>query len=233
MLRFEDEVGDLARVLDVHHDDLQLVGQVGDHRDELGKLVHHVRLHRLEILRRLVDVGEVAHLRDEVGIVLGVVQHLDPAQTLDEDADAAVGILQHLEDAAGGAARVEPVAAGGLVLGVLLRDEAEHPVADERLLDQLERGAARDQQRCDRGGKDDDAAQREDRQLGGNLDAADVFLEPIEPLLTRLLRRLLRVELFAVSHGRPPAPFNTRAAGSTTPIVRTHSKRLDSNNETI
>ena len=48
-----DEVGDLARVLDVHHHDLQLVGQVGDHRDELGELVHHGDLHRLEVLRRL------------------------------------------------------------------------------------------------------------------------------------------------------------------------------------
>ena len=48
-----DQVGHLARVLDVHHDDLQLVGQVGDHRDELGELVHHRDLHRLEVLGRL------------------------------------------------------------------------------------------------------------------------------------------------------------------------------------
>ncbi len=52
-----DEVGDLARVLDVHRHHLQLVGQVGDHRDELGELVHHVRLHRLELRRRVADVA--------------------------------------------------------------------------------------------------------------------------------------------------------------------------------
>ena len=55
-----DQVGDLAGVLDVHRHHLQLVGQVGDHRDELGELVHHVRLHRLEIGEALAHVGELA-----------------------------------------------------------------------------------------------------------------------------------------------------------------------------
>ena len=66
-----DQIADLARVLDVHHHDLQLVGQVGDHGDELGELVHHVRLHGLDVLRRFQDLSEMADARPERGAGAG------------------------------------------------------------------------------------------------------------------------------------------------------------------
>ena len=46
-----DQVGHLAGILDVHHDQLQLVGQVGNHRDELRELVDEVGFDRIEVLR--------------------------------------------------------------------------------------------------------------------------------------------------------------------------------------
>jgi hypothetical protein len=79
-----DQVGDLRRVLDVHDHDLQLVRQVRDHGDELGKLVHHVRLDRLEVLRGLDQVLEHAHLRAQVRVALRVLDDLDAPEPLHE-----------------------------------------------------------------------------------------------------------------------------------------------------
>src|SRR5262249_50742747 len=63
------------------------------------------------------------------------------------------------------------------VLGILLRDEAERAIGGEAFLDELQRGAARDEQRHDGGGKDDHAAQREDGELGRHGDLRDVVVE--------------------------------------------------------
>src|SRR5262245_45523822 len=87
-----------------------------------------------------------------------------------------------------------------LVLGVLLRDEAEGAFVLQPVLDQLERGAARDEQRDDRGREDDQPAQREDWKDVGHRNVGDVLLEAVEAAGT-----LLAGETFArilVGHGR-------------------------------
>ena len=218
-----NEVRGLARILDVHHHHLQLVRQVGDHRDELGELVHHVNLHCLDVLRGLVGVLQVAHLRLEVRFPLRVAGHLDALEPLDQDADAPVGVLEHLQDASRGAPRVEPFGVGVLVLRVLLREEAEHPVAGQRLLHEPQRGAPRDQQRDDGRRENDDPAQRQDRQLGRDGDAADVLVEAVEALRRLLARGVVR--------HRPTPPRETRnllAVGRREPPTAAASPRLAS-----
>src|SRR5581483_10275247 len=133
-----DQIRHLARILDVHDDDLQLVRQVRDHRDEFGELVHHVRLDRVEVLGRRVDVLEVPHVRPEVRLALRVLDHLDALQSLDEDAHGLVGILEHLEDTPRRAARVESLGPRGLLLGILLRREPEHAITGEAVLHELQ-----------------------------------------------------------------------------------------------
>jgi hypothetical protein len=177
-----DQVGDLARVLDVHHHELQLVGQIRDHRHELRELVHEVRLDGVEVLRGLVLVHQRPRAADEEGIVLEVVLDLDAAQSLDEDAHALIGVLEHLEQAAGRAPRVQAFGARLLVVRGLLRHQPEHAVSGEAVLDELQRRAARDRQRHDGRREDDHAAQRKNRQALGDRNAAGVLLEPIEPL---------------------------------------------------
>src|SRR5207249_3310728 len=94
-----DQVGHLARVLDVHHHHLQLVGQVGDHGDELGELVHHVGLDGIQVLGGLEAVLQVADAGAEVRLALRVGGDLDAAEALHQDAHALVGVLEQLEDA--------------------------------------------------------------------------------------------------------------------------------------
>ena len=88
------------------------------------------------------DVGEMADARPEEGLVLDVLHHLDAAQPLHQNAHAVVGVLEHLEDAARGPARVQPVHVGFFFFRILLRRHPEHAVPGQRLFDRLERAAA-------------------------------------------------------------------------------------------
>jgi len=100
-----------------------------------------------------------------------------------------------------GPARVEALGRGRLLLGVLLLREAEHAIGGEAALDQLERGAARDEQRHDGRGEDHHPAQRQDGQLGRHRDAARVLVEAEEAL----------------------APFGVQARGLAARIVLRHA----------
>ncbi len=73
------------------------------------------------------------------GVALGVLADLDAPQALHQDTDAAVRILEHLEDAHRRAAREEPAGIRTLVLRVLLSRDAEHAITGQRLLDHFER----------------------------------------------------------------------------------------------
>ena len=137
-----DEVGDLAGVLDVHRHYLQLVRQVGDHRDEFSELIDHVRLHRLDVGGFLQLVGELTNAGGEERFAADDLDDVDAPQPLNQNAHARVGILQHLEDAAGGAARIQPVRSGLFVFGVLLRHHRQHAIAGERVRDDLQRRSA-------------------------------------------------------------------------------------------
>src|SRR5207248_3344184 len=146
----------------------------------------------VDVLRGLERVVQVADVGAEVGLLLRVVDDLDALETLDQDADALVGVLEHLEDAPRRPTAVEAVRLRRLVLRVLLRREPEHPVARETVLDELQRRAARDEERNDRRRKDDDAAQRQDRKVRRDRDAADVLVEAVETLTGLRTGGLLR-----------------------------------------
>ena len=129
---------------------------------------------------------------------------VDAAQALHQDAHARVGVLQHLEDAAGGAADEQPSCGFGLlVLRPLLRHQRQHAVAGQRLLDDLQRRAARDEQRDDGGRKHHHAAQRQHRQLLRDGDAAQVFLEAEDAVLGADLLFFLFTHVVGIPIGDP------------------------------
>jgi hypothetical protein len=101
-----------------------------------------VRLHRLDVDRFLIGVRQHLHPGGEEGVALDVFGDLDPPEPLDENAHALVGILEHLEDASRRAPGVEALRWRRFLLGVLLSDQAEHPLARQRALDELQRAPA-------------------------------------------------------------------------------------------
>jgi hypothetical protein len=172
-----DQVGHLPGVDDVGGHDLQLVGKVVNHRNEPAELRDHVGDEGVELGAGHGDVGERLNRRTKVRLALRVGEDLDALHALDEDADAAIRIAERLQHPAGGATRVELVGRGLLDVGVLLRHQPEQPIAGGAIVDQLDGGRARDEQRRDGRREDHDAAQREDRQFAGDGDARCVHVE--------------------------------------------------------
>ena len=85
-------------------------------------------------------------------------------EALDEEADAAVGQLQHPHDRGDGADRVEVVRAAASRSGRPLRDEHDDPLLGEGRVHRVDRLLARDRERQDDEREDDDVLQRQDGQ---------------------------------------------------------------------
>ena len=124
-----------------------------------------------------VVVLELRDARHEVRLGADEALDLDPTQSLDEDADVPVGVLEHFEDAGRASTGEQFFRCRAFVLGGALRNEPDHAVAHERLLDEGERRIPRDQKRDNRCGEDDDAAQRKDRKLVGDRHFLRRFVE--------------------------------------------------------
>jgi len=92
------------------------------------------------------------------------------AEALHQDADAAVGQLQHAHDDGDGADAVEILFARILVLKVLLRGQHDHAVLGQRLVDGVDRLLPRYRQRNDDEREDDQILQRQNRKDVGNFD---------------------------------------------------------------
>ena len=173
-----DQVAEGRGVVDVGDRQLQLLGQVGDLLDDLREGALDVAGQRLEF-GRLLDllVGQLGDPRDQVGLLGDVGAEADPLGALDEDAQRAVGDLDHPGDDADDADLVEVLGAGLVVLGVARGDHDQHPVAAEHVVDELDRALLADRQRGQRLGEGDRLAQRQDRQrLGQRRVGADRVL---------------------------------------------------------
>ena len=188
--RAGDQVAERRRVVDVGDRHLQLLGQVGDVLDDLGEGALHVAGQRLQLGPLLADVGQLGDPGDEVGLLGDVGAELHPLRSLDEDAQGAVGDLQHAGDDADDADAVEPVGPRLLVLGVAGGDHRQHPVGAEHVVDQLDRALLADRERGQRLGIGDGLAQRQDRQrVGQRLVGADRVLG-VERRLDHFERRM-------------------------------------------
>ena len=162
-----DQVAERGGVVDVGDRHLQLLGQVGDLLDDLREGALDVAGQRLELGAGLDHVGQLGDPRDEVGLLGDVGAEADPLRPLDEDADRAVGNLEHAGDDADDADLVEVVGPGLLVLGVARGDHRQHPVGAEDVVDQLDRALLPHRQRRERLREGDRLAQRQDRQRVG------------------------------------------------------------------
>jgi hypothetical protein len=116
---------------------------------------------------------------------------LDPAQALNQDANAAVGILEHLEDSRRRAAAVELVGPGIVGLRRTLRDHADDAIADQCLFDQRQGCLSRDEERRDRSREDHHPAKRKNRKGLADVYIFDVLLESVPVRLLLLVRSLL------------------------------------------
>ena len=159
-----DQVGERGRVVDVRGGELQLLGQVRSHPDDLRELLLHGPGERLDLGRVRDDLGQVLELGDEVGLVLDRLDEPDALDALDEDPQRPVGHLDHLVDDGDGADAVEVVPARRVGLLVLDGEEGEHPLAGDDVVDQLDRALLADRERRHRLGEDDGLLQRQDRQ---------------------------------------------------------------------
>ena len=139
-----DQVGERRRVVDVGDRHLQLLGQVGDLLDDLREGALDVAGQRLQLGALLDHVGQLGDPRHQVGLLGDVGAEPDPLGALDEDAQRAVGDLEHAGDDADDADVVEVVGAGLLVLGVAGGDHDQHPVGAEHVVDQLDRALLAD-----------------------------------------------------------------------------------------
>src|SRR5206468_11706360 len=93
---------------------------------------------------------------------------LQPGETLNDQAQAAVGQLEHLVNVRGGADGVEIVARRLFDGRITLGEDGDQLAVRNRIVDEPDGALAGDGERHERVGKEDGVAQRQDRQLRGN-----------------------------------------------------------------
>ena len=162
--RRRDQVAERARIVDVGGRELELLGQVRRHADDVRELLLHVPCQRLDLGRVGDDVRQVLELGDEVRVVLLRLDQPNPLQPLDEDAQRPVGHLDHLVNDRDRADRVQVVPARRVGLGVAHGHQREHPLARDDVVDQPDRALLADGERRHRLREDHRLLQRQDRQ---------------------------------------------------------------------
>jgi hypothetical protein len=135
------------------------------------------------------SASAASDLGPQVGPRLDDAVETDPGQPLHDQAQAAVGQLEHLVDVRDRADRIEILLQRLLEGRFPLREHADHPAGGVGLLDQAHRCLARDRERHEGIGEEDRVAKRKDRQFWRNLD---------RPVEVRGLR--CRPLLIGVSH---------------------------------
>jgi hypothetical protein len=161
-----DEVAQRARIFDVGSRDLQLLGQVRHQPDDAAEERLHIARQRFDLARLLELVRQLDELADEVRVVLQRAVEADAPNTLDEDAQRAVGNLDHLVDHGGGSDGVQVVPAGLFRFFVLHRHEGDVAIARDDVLDELDRAFLADRERRGEAREDDRVLEREHRQRG-------------------------------------------------------------------
>ncbi len=210
-----DQVGQPARVVDVHGDDLQFVAERLGRVDDLQEVVRHAahvgqraRI-VLDLLLDQLDAG------DHVRFLAHELADAAAGDALPQHAHAAIGEAQHLLDLHGRADRVDQVAVGGLAvavgLDVPLRERAEDLVARQAVVGQPDQvGVGQDQGHHHRR-EDHGFADRQHRQFPGQPNLVGVLAILVVPVVVRHDVELLPV---AVAGVPVPVPLRVLSARS-------------------
>ena len=165
-----DEIGEPARLGDVHRQRLQIVGQQRRQRHDLLEV-------RLDVPGERVDLepvgvvgvlGRRADARAQVGLGRDDLVEREPREPLHDEPQAAVGQLEHLVNVRRGADRVQVVLPRLLHGRVALGEDRDQLAVGDRIVDEPHRALARDRQRHERIRKEDRVPKRENRQLRRN-----------------------------------------------------------------
>ena len=165
-----DEIGKPSGLGDVHGERLEIVGEERRERHDLLEV-------RLDVARERVDLQAIgvlrpfrrgAHARAQVRLGRHDLVELQAREPLHDQAEAAIGQLEHLVDMRGGADRIEVRLAGLFERRVALREHRDQLAVGDRIVDQADGALARDRKRHERIRKEDRVSQREDRQLRRN-----------------------------------------------------------------
>ena len=165
-----NEVGEPARLGDVHRQGLQIVGEQRRERHDLLEVGLDVARQRidLEAVGVVGVFGGRADARAQVGLRRQHLLEAQPRQPLDDQPQAAVGQLEHLVDVRGGA-DLEQIALPGLFdRRITLREDGDQLAVGDRIVDQADGAFARHGERHERIRKKDRVPKREDRELRRN-----------------------------------------------------------------
>ena len=190
-----DEVGELGRVGDVGGERLQVVRQERRERHDLLKVRLDVALERVDLEAVVVGerLGRLRHARAEEGLGRHHLLEPQPHEALHDQAQAAVGQLEHLVNVGRHADRVQ-VGGGGLLHGrVALREHPDQLPARHRVVDEAHGALPRHGERHERVGKQDRVPKRKNRQLGRHGE---------RPVTRGAFLR--GKTLVAIAHGDPP-----------------------------
>ena len=166
-----DEVGEPARLGDVRRQRVQVLGQDRRQLHDLLEVLAHVALKRVDLERVHVSqlLGGLGDFGPQVRLRRRDTPQLDPREALDDQAEAAVGQLEHLVDVRQRADRMQIVLAGFLAGRIVLREDADDFAAGDRIVDELDGAFARHRERHERVGKQHRVAQRQRRHIAGTV----------------------------------------------------------------
>ncbi len=159
------EIGQPARLVDVHSRDIGLFGQRLARLDGLLKQRQHGAHQRLDGDGLLVLVVDGLDTRYQVRFLLYELQDAHAPQALDENGGVAIGHLEHAPHIGLDADLVQVLGADGLLLAVALGDDEQIAVMRRGSLDGAQRLLATDVQWDDGTRKDHRIDQREHGEI--------------------------------------------------------------------
>ena len=165
-----NEVGEPSRLGDVHRERLQIVREERRQRHDLLEV-------RLDVPRQRVDFEPVGVLeilvrgadpRTQVRLGGDNLLELQPGQTLDDQAEASIGKLEHLVNVRGGADGVQIVLPRLFDGGVTLGEHRDQLAVPNRIVDEPDGALAGHGERHERIREEDGISKRQNRQFRGN-----------------------------------------------------------------
>ncbi len=139
-----DQRDDRARIVHVQDGSRQIVLQIGRKRDDALKLRDNGVAQGFHLDAQFQRFRRGAHLRRQIGPLLGEAFHDDALQAVHEDAHRAVGQPHVMGHARHRPHPKDVIRAAFFDFGIFLRHEANELVATQDLFHQLERAILRD-----------------------------------------------------------------------------------------